>query len=58
MLNENSLIDAKILFKDLDFDMPVNHLIPRIPQRINYVLWIEDLIKKPENAFGIDIGTY
>ena len=36
--------------------MPLNHLIPRIPQRINYVLWIEDLIKKSVQAYGIDIG--
>lgn len=44
--------------KDLKVDMPLNHLIPRVPQRINYVLWIEDLIKKPGQAIGIDIGTF
>lgn len=37
-------------------DIPVNHLIPRIPQRINYVLWIEDLLKRTDKANGIDIG--
>ena len=36
--------------------MPLNHLIPRIPQRINYALWIEDLIKHPNLANGVDIG--
>ena len=31
-------------------------MIPRIPQRLNYVLWIEDLLNKPDKATGIDIG--
>ncbi len=31
-------------------------MIPRIPQRLNYVLWIEDLLKQPVVASGIDIG--
>jgi len=41
---------------NLNVDLPTNHLIPRIPQRLNYILWIEDLISKPEKANGIDIG--
>jgi hypothetical protein len=27
-----------------------------VPQRINYVLWIEDLIQRADEANGIDIG--
>lgn len=48
-----------VLVKDLfnyDLDIPLDHLIPRIPQRLNYVLWIEDLLKRPTKAKGIDIG--
>ena len=33
-------------------------LIPRIPQRVNYILWIEDLFQERGNEVlsGIDIG--
>lgn len=41
---------------DLATNIPINHLIPRIPQRLNYILWIEDLLGKPLKAAGIDIG--
>lgn len=44
-------------FKGLNVDIPTDHLIPRIPQRINYILWIEDLLEKSPNCIGIDIGT-
>lgn len=40
----------------LDVEMPLDHLIPRVPQRINYALWIEDLLGRPSKAIGIDIG--
>ena len=51
----NILLDlSKIL--DLNVDLPLNHLIPRVPQRINYVLWIEDLIQRNQEAKGIDVG--
>lgn len=36
--------------------IPNDHLIPRIPQRLNYILWIEDLLERPIKAFGFDIG--
>lgn len=45
---------------DLDVDIPLNKLIPTIPLRLNYILWIEDLLeisKRTENIKGIDIGT-
>lgn len=43
-------------------NIPVNRLIPAIPQRLNYVLWVEDLVQlvdsnSDEKIFGIDIGT-
>ncbi len=32
-------------------------MIPRVPQRVNYCLWIEDLVnKKDKKCFGVDIG--
>lgn len=40
----------------LTVEMPTDHLIPRIPQRINYILWLEDLIENQLNCVGIDIG--
>ncbi len=42
--------------QDYDIKIPIDHLIPRVPQRLNYVLWIEDLLDRPETAYGIDIG--
>ena len=51
----NILLDLS-KFLDLNVDLPLNHLIPRVPQRINYVLWIEDLIQRNPEAKGIDIG--
>lgn len=34
----------------------VDRLIPRIPQKLNYLHWIEDLIECRNDAIGIDIG--
>lgn len=44
----------------LDVEIPTNKLIPTVPLRLNYILWIEDLLtisQKTENVKGIDIGT-
>ena len=42
----------------LDIEMPLNRLIPAIPLRLNYILWIEDLLaEKYDNIKGIDIGN-
>ncbi|XP_050522910.1 U6 small nuclear RNA (adenine-(43)-N(6))-methyltransferase isoform X2 [Daktulosphaira vitifoliae] len=52
-----------LLKKDfgLDVDLPSGKLVPRIPLRLNYLLWIEDLLNlNNTNSFntkGIDIGT-
>ncbi|KAG1650875.1 U6 small nuclear RNA (adenine-(43)-N(6))-methyltransferase [Nymphon striatum] len=47
---------------NLDVLIPENKLVPTLPSRLNYILWIEDLlgvIKEDEklNVCGIDIGT-
>ncbi|XP_062617286.1 RNA N6-adenosine-methyltransferase mettl16-like [Saccostrea cucullata] len=44
---------------DLDVEMPLNRLIPTIPLRLNYILWIEDILKElaQVKGRGIDIGT-
>ncbi|CAG9813635.1 unnamed protein product [Phaedon cochleariae] len=44
----------------LEVEMPLNKLIPTIPLRLNYILWLEDLMSltgKKEGVKGIDIGT-
>ncbi|KAF7278510.1 U6 small nuclear RNA (adenine-(43)-N(6))-methyltransferase [Rhynchophorus ferrugineus] len=45
---------------DLDVEIPKNKLIPTIPLRLNYILWIEDLmdfICREKDIKGVDIGT-
>ncbi|XP_023244769.1 U6 small nuclear RNA (adenine-(43)-N(6))-methyltransferase-like [Centruroides sculpturatus] len=45
----------------LSVEIPPDHLIPTLPQRLNYILWIEDLLesfpKQKDDIIGIDIGT-
>lgn len=48
----------------LNVDMPVDKLIPTVPQKLNYIHWIEDLlsggnadsIPRGEGITGLDIG--
>ena len=47
----------QFLCKGLIIDIPTDHLIPRVAQRLNYILWIEDLLQNPVKAKGIDIGS-
>ncbi|KAI8093706.1 S-adenosyl-L-methionine dependent methyltransferase [Halteromyces radiatus] len=48
---------------DLDVHFPLNRLCPPIPNRLNYLLWIEDLLEESsisdnkKNVMGIDIGV-
>ncbi|EFA12179.1 U6 small nuclear RNA (adenine-(43)-N(6))-methyltransferase [Tribolium castaneum] len=45
---------------DLNIEIPPGKLIPTIPLRLNYILWLEDLLNLaggPPQARGIDIGT-
>lgn len=51
-----------LLKKDFDLEVELPHgcLVPRVPQRLNYILFIEDLLKLNQiknNIIGIDIGT-
>ncbi|XP_066244910.1 U6 small nuclear RNA (adenine-(43)-N(6))-methyltransferase [Euwallacea similis] len=44
----------------LTVNLPKNKLVPTIPLRLNYILWIEDLLdflQKSDKVKGIDIGT-
>lgn len=45
---------------DLNVDIPLDKLIPTVPLRLNYILWIEDLLiisQNEQETTGIDIGT-
>ncbi|KAM3965181.1 U6 small nuclear RNA (adenine-(43)-N(6))-methyltransferase [Aphomia sociella] len=45
---------------NLDVDIPEDRLVPTLPLRLNYILWIEDIlsaINKSNNVHGVDIGT-
>ncbi|EFP09399.1 hypothetical protein GCK72_009596 [Caenorhabditis remanei] len=51
-----------LLKKDfrLNVELPTGHLVPRVPQKLNYCLLIDDILKANEitkNVVGIDIGT-
>nr|CAG4650088.1 EOG090X04JL [Sida crystallina] len=52
-----------LLKKDfnLEVELPPNRLVPTLPLRLNYLLWIEDLITllpiQPDQIHGLDIGT-
>ncbi|KAF8162434.1 S-adenosyl-L-methionine dependent methyltransferase [Mycena galopus ATCC 62051] len=46
----------------ISLDLPLNRLCPPVPNRLNYVLWIQDIIRTTEflgnkPCFGLDIGT-
>lgn len=45
---------------NLTVDMPSNRLVPTIPLRLNYLLWVEDILEenslKGGEVMGIDIG--
>ncbi|CAG0920047.1 unnamed protein product [Notodromas monacha] len=53
------------LLKDfqLDVDIPADRLVPVLPLRLNYLLWLEDLLdlaglkSSNENLVGADVGT-
>ncbi|CAI2347850.1 unnamed protein product [Caenorhabditis sp. 36 PRJEB53466] len=52
-----------LLKKDfkLEVELPAGHLVPRVPQKLNYCLLIDDLLRENGlsggNVLGIDIGT-
>ena len=44
----------------LNVEIIPGHLVPTLPLRLNYLLWIEDLLVlyKPKTVLGIDIGKF
>lgn len=55
-------LSCTLLKKDfeLEIEIPLNKLIPTIPLRLNYILWLEDLLslyEKSDKIMGVDIGT-
>lgn len=44
---------------NLNVELPIDRLIPTVPLRLNYIHWLEDILKIQSNqqVFGIDIGT-
>lgn len=53
-------LTATLLKEDfnLDVNLPPDRLIPAVPQRLNYVLWVEDLVKlcNVTDIVCLDIG--
>ena len=43
---------------DLKVNLPIDRLIPTVPQRLNYILWLEDIFDQAKDLNGIDIGSY
>ncbi|PIK50902.1 putative methyltransferase-like protein 16 [Apostichopus japonicus] len=44
---------------DIKLDVPLDHIIPTVPLRLNYIHWLEDLLEGTPNIgsiWGIDIG--
>ncbi|CEG70069.1 hypothetical protein RMATCC62417_06028 [Rhizopus microsporus] len=45
---------------DIDLDFPLDSLCPAVPNRLNYILWLEDLVSETmqdDKIRGIDIGV-
>lgn len=45
----------------IDLEIPLDRIIPTVPLRLNYILWIEDLLKQSGHdgsgeIYGIDVG--
>lgn len=45
---------------NLTVDLPPKQLVPTLPLRLNYILWIEDIIEtlKMSDVIGLDIGKF
>jgi U6 snRNA m6A methyltransferase len=56
LINEILLLE----YFEIDVKISPNVLVPRIPQKLNYILLIEDLINQNklqnDQIFGLDIG--
>ncbi|KAJ6557965.1 S-adenosyl-L-methionine dependent methyltransferase [Mycena capillaripes] len=47
---------------NISLNLPINRLCPPVPNRLNYVLWIQDIIRTTEllqrkSVVGMDVGT-
>lgn len=58
------MLTTTLLRRDfnLNVHIPESHLVPTLPGRLNYVLWVEDLIASlklspSDTVVGLDIGT-
>lgn len=43
---------------DIDLDFPLDSLCPAVPNRLNYILWLEDLVSETmqdDKIRGIDM---
>lgn len=56
---------AEVLLREdfgIDVRVPQEYLVPRIPQRLNYVLVVEDLVGlngiAEDQVVGLDIGEF
>ncbi|XP_015110318.1 U6 small nuclear RNA (adenine-(43)-N(6))-methyltransferase [Diachasma alloeum] len=59
---ESLRVLAQVLLKHdfgLSVDIPPSKLVPALPLRLNYILWIEDLLNhsKISDVHGLDVGT-
>lgn len=60
--DENALKTLTKCLLERDFNLtvhlPPKQLVPTLPLRLNYILWIEDIVKKFQfdNIIGLDIG--
>ncbi|KAF7316127.1 S-adenosyl-L-methionine-dependent methyltransferase [Mycena indigotica] len=59
-VSQRRLTEA-LLHRDfgLSLELPPNRLCPPVPNRLNYVLWVEDIVQAHEHGqvCGLDIGT-
>lgn len=57
-----AILTKCLLQKDFDLkvDFPTNRLIPTLPLRLNYILWIEDILNTfgIKEVSGVDIGEF
>lgn len=49
-------------FFELDVRLPQGRLVPAVPQRLNYLLWVQDLVEKvlerKDNVVALDVGEW